>query len=159
MQQIKLSNSSSICLVDDDDYKKISKRKWYANSSGYAVTTCRDNNIQRTIRMHRIVVSAKLNQIVDHKNRNRLDNRKQNLRFCSRSQNAGNSNKSSKKKTSKYKGVSFFKPTKKWVSSIRFNGKGIHIGYFVSEKSAALAYNEYALFLFGKFACINVVSK
>lgn len=42
--------------------------------------------------------------------------------------------------TSKYKGVSWYKPTNKWASFIRRNNKTKHLGYYYSEEEAHLAY-------------------
>lgn len=49
----------------------------------------------------------------------------------------------SKKRTSKYFGVSFKKKTQKWESSVYFNGKHNYIGSYNSELEAAKAYNEF----------------
>jgi len=48
-------------------------------------------------------------------------------------------------RTSKYRGVSWYKSRKLWVAKI-FNGeRDVCIGYFESEKDAALAYNQKAI--------------
>lgn len=49
----------------------------------------------------------------------------------------------SKKRTSKHLGVSFKKKSKKWESSVYFNGKHNYIGSYNSELEAAKAYNEF----------------
>lgn len=48
-----------------------------------------------------------------------------------------------KQKTSQYKGVCFVKSKNEWKASKWKNNKNIHIGYFKSEKEAALAYKNY----------------
>jgi len=45
-----------------------------------------------------------------------------------------------KKLTSKYRGVCWYKRTKRWVAQIKVNGVRKHIGYFKDEEKAALAY-------------------
>lgn len=52
-------------------------------------------------------------------------------------------NKLNKQKTSQYKGVCFVTSKNKWKASIWKNNKNIHIGYFKSEKEAALARENY----------------
>jgi len=56
-----------------------------------------------------------------------------------------------KNKTSHYKGVSWFKSTKKWRANIYINKKQKSLGYFDVEKEAALAYNRAAIQEGGRF--------
>jgi hypothetical protein len=58
---------------------------------------------------------------------------------------------------SKYKGVALFKRTGKWISEIKQNGQRFHLGYFKTEKEAALAYNQKAKELGLLDRCYEVV--
>ena len=93
---------------------------------------------------------------VDHINNVRDDNRIVNLREATGSENQGN-RKIQVGCSSKYKGVRWSKPAKKWVARIMVNYKAIHIGCYDSEQEAALAYNKAALEYFGEYAKINVI--
>ena len=62
------------------------------------------------------------------------------------------------KATSSYLGVSWFKRDSNWRAWLKYNGKQLHLGYFSSEKEAALDYNKKAVELFGEFARLNVVA-
>lgn len=108
--------------------------------------------------MHRLLINPKDNEIVDHRNNNPLDNQKHNLRIADNSGNTRNAKKTSKKTTSKYKGVSFNKPSKSWKVGIfsKESGKE-HLGYYSNEIAGALAYNKRAKELFGEFAYLNDV--
>ncbi len=66
--------------------------------------------------------------------------------------------KSSKNSTSKYKGVSYSKhnKTNMWRSTIRYNAITYHLGYFKTEKNAALAYNKKAKKLNNNFL-LNII--
>lgn len=44
--------------------------------------------------------------------------------------------------TSGYKGVSWHKINKKWISGITINYKRIHLGYFEDKKEAVIAYKQ-----------------
>ncbi len=66
-----------------------------------------------------------------------------NCRFVSNSINQGN--KSKGKGTSIYKGVSYYKPTGKWVAKISVRGHQLHIGSFTEEIDAAISYDQYII--------------
>jgi hypothetical protein len=93
--------------------------------------------------------------IVDHINRNPFDCRKSNLRFVTSKQNAQNT--TSRKKTSRFLGVSYHSCRKKFRAIIKQNGKSYHLGYFENEIEAALLYNQKAKELFGEYASINII--
>lgn len=92
-------------------------------------------------------------EYVDHVNRNRSDNRIVNLRAASQSQNSANSK--GRKGTSKYKGVCFATNNNKWKAQIQVMYKSIHLGFFDSEESAAMSYDDAAIEYFGEFARVN----
>jgi len=93
---------------------------------------------------------------VDHIDQNSLNNNPYNLRLATYQQQQ--CNKTAKKNsTSNYKGVSWHKPLSKWRASICVDKKRMHIGYYQTEKEAALAYNKKAQELHGPFAFLNNV--
>lgn len=59
--------------------------------------------------------------------------------------------------TSGYIGVYFYKPTQKWMASIKENRKLTYLGYFPDKEDAARAYNEAARKLHGEFAYQNTL--
>lgn len=147
---IHLVNSSRTALIDDEDFELVSQYKWYLHSNGYATNgTARTNVLSR---MHQVIMNAKY---IDHKNNNRLDNRRSNLRLATQSQNLANRGKYLDDTTSKYKGVSWNINAGKWRAYIKQNQKQIHLGYFDSEREAAVAYDNAARRLFGEFANTN----
>lgn len=85
------------------------------------------------------------NKHVDHKNGKRKDNSKSNLRLLSKSQNMQNRRKSLKNASSKFKGVSFSRSSKRpWRARIKLNGKDKYLGRFDSQKQAFEAYKKEA---------------
>lgn len=162
MKKIKLGKTENYVLVDDEDYEVLNKFSWYGrNEHGYkyaarSIMFPREAGKRRvfTEKMHRKIMNAKTGQIVDHINGNTFDNRKNNLRICTREDNTKNRSKNYNN-TSGYKGVSFHKNYKRWISYIGVNGKLIHLGWFDDKKEAALAYNEAAKKYFGEFARLN----
>ncbi len=171
MKKIELTQGK-FSLVDDENYNWLNQYKWYANKKGntyYAKRqiTIRSGNKQKNIKqkqkmilMHREIVERKLNrqlrkdEDIDHINGDGLDNTEKNLRICDSSKNGGN-RKKQKGTTSIYKGVCFYKNSKKWMSSIELNQKQKHLGYFNNEIDAAKAYDKAAKELFGEFARLN----
>jgi hypothetical protein len=87
--------------------------------------------------LHRFLMDFPDGFMIDHINNNTLDNRSCNLRLADNRLNQSNRKQVT---SSKYTGVSWNKPTKKWQAYIRIDGKKHHLGYFESEESAYEAY-------------------
>lgn len=159
---VKLRNSDKIVLVDEDDFERVNKYKWFSfykkknKRKKYIKSTSKINGKQITL--HRFILNVTDPSIhVDHINGNPLDNRKENLRTCTISEN--NRNKSShKNSTSAYLGVCYVKSKNKWECSIMYNKKRVFRKIFDTEIEAAKAYNEYAKKYFGEFANLNVIN-
>lgn len=148
-------------IVDDEDYEWLSKYKWCLftkknHNLQYAYRSSKQNGKRVAIFMHRLILglSAGDGKMTDHKNRNGLDNHRINLRVCTNRLNQGNS-KIRKDNTSGFKGVVWHKQARKWMSEICHKGTLIYLGLFENKLDAALAYDEKARELFGKFARTN----
>ena len=137
---------------DDKMYRKF-KTKWIC---------CNDNKSEKLgyirIRinkklylLHRVIykyfnpdwdiTDTSNNNLIDHFDIDPTNNKIENLRLATRSQN----NRNIKKKencSSKYRGVFCNKSTSKWRASIRINSKAKHLGYFINEEEAYLAYKK-----------------
>lgn len=151
-----------VAIIDTVDYELVSQFKWQAvrdnqNSSFYAraaVPTGSGKN-RAWIKMHRLIMTAKEWQDVDHIDGNRLNNTRSNLRFATRHQNCMNKKKFPNR-SSKYKGVWWDSWNNRWRARIIFKRKYISLGSFMSETTAAEAYDNMAKKLFGEFARLNL---
>lgn len=121
----------------------------------YAARHIRKNNKRTIVFMHRAILKPQKGKEVDHKDGDGLNNQKNNLRLATKSQNNQNQKRPHKNSTSKYKGVSWDKNHKKWLSQIKINYQNIYLGLFDCEIEAANKYNQKARELFGEFACLN----
>lgn len=150
---IKLTQGK-YAIVDERDYDWLSQKRWYAWWSGghWYVRRCGDNGTK--IFMHRQILNAQKGEVIDHINNNGLDNRRKNIRKCTWQQNAMNM-KPHKDSSSKYKGVFWHKKGKKWSAQIRVNGHRNHLGLFVKEIDAAIAYDNAAKENYGEYAWLN----
>ena len=162
---MKLYNNKCIEVAEtifDLKYKEeVEKYKWHIDKYNYVVTISLDDTYPQLIFLHQLILylSNKIinyDQETDHKDTNKLNNLDTNLRVCSSLQNKYNKNKYITN-ISGYKGVSWHKPLKKWVSHICVNYKIIHLGYFNIKEDAARAYNIAATKHFGEFAVLNNV--
>lgn len=91
---------------------------------------------------------------IDHRDLDRSNNRWANLREATQSQNCANAPITSRN-TSGFKGACFDKSNGKFVASVRFQGRHVHLGYFDTAYEAHLAYVAGANRLFGEFARAN----
>ena len=89
--------------------------------------------------------------MVEHIDTNSTNNRISNLRLATAKNNATNKSKGVGT-TSKYKGVSYYKKSNRWQSSIRVDGVAMYLGYFDTELEAHAAYCKAAANLHGEFA-------
>ena len=113
----------------------------------FFVILCNDDG-HKSASIHKLVADAFLDKVenkpyIDHIDCNRLNNHVVNLRYVNNQENQQNRGSSSNS-TSKYKGVTLHKKTKKWQAQITLDGKQTHIGYYIHEKDAAKAYNDKA---------------
>ena len=134
-------------IVDATDFDWLSQWNWCASwcqftQSFYAV---RDK-----VKMHRVILGATKGKEVDHQNHNTLDNRRNNLRECTCAQN-----KMNRRRSRRFRGVTWDGPTERWRAQIQANGKHMYIGLFYSEQEAALAYDAAAKIHHGEFATLN----
>lgn len=147
-------------IVDEENYKKLSKYKWYAHKAAktfYARTNISiGNGKYRGVYMHRMIIDIPGNLQTDHVNGNGLDNRIANLRVCNQTENLQNRS-GSEKSTSVFKGVHWDSRDKRWIAKIKKDGFHIVVGRFKSEIEAAREYDKAAIKYHGEFARVNFV--
>lgn len=108
----------------------------------------------KLVQIHRFILNVQESIVfVDHRDGNRLDNRRKNLRLCNNQQNCMNQKP---RLGRKYKGTAKL-PSGMYRARVTLNGKHLHLGTFITEELAALAYNEAAIEYYGEFARLNVL--
>lgn len=134
-------------LVDEEDYNRVIKYKWYYTKQGYGYN-------DSVGYMHRFIMEITDPKIlIDHKYHDTLDNRKSQLRVCTKQQNSFNMN--SFGGVSIYKGVYWHKRANKWSVIIRAGKKRLYLGLFTDEEEAARAYDAAAKKYHKDFARLN----
>ncbi len=143
-------------IVDAATYPLVSGRTWHTNTSPskvqYAGT--RVKRIQRGVStpialMHKeIFQTTELH--VDHRNLDGLDNRMHNLRAATHAQNMANKPLMTTNKTG-FKGVSWCKRDKRFLASIKINGRSMGLGNFHRAEDAAAAYSVAATKFHGQY--------
>ncbi len=158
MREIPLTQGY-VALVDDNDYEWLSQWKWCVSlmqSGPRAVRNALVDGKRKTICMSRQLMNSPIGMVVDHWDHNTLNNQRANLRRCTKSQNGANRRKTAGC-SSRFKGVTWVKREGKWIAHIKVAGRNKHLGYFVDEVAAALAYNVEAAQQFEEFALLNDV--
>ena len=141
-------------VIDEQDFPVIAKRSWHITAQGYVATDID----RKLVKLHNMLLNPAGTELVDHINRNKLDNRRENLRKCTKQQNCFNQSLRCTN-SSGFKGVVFDKRRNVYYSRIMHNGITHHLGTFKTDDivSAAKAYNQKALELFGEYAFLNSV--
>ncbi len=116
-------------------YKETHKESGSIYNSGYKYSRLKGRRY-RTHRLIFLMANKELPELVDHVDGDRLNNNISNLRGATPSQNTNNS-KARHNCTSKYKGVSFNKQTKKWVALASLDKKSVYLGRFHDQIFAA----------------------
>lgn len=132
------------------------------NNKGYYTTIISYNDLRCNMKVHTIVwilnKGCYPDNMLDHKDRNKSNNLIENLRLADAHLNNLNT-PPHPNKSSQYKRVSFYKAKSKWHVKYRLNNIDHHIGYFVDELEAALAYNEAISKVFNtEYAYMNDIS-
>jgi len=110
---------------------------------GYLRNTLFFNNKRKVYFNHRLVAQAFLgldiesDLVVNHKNHITNDNRVENLEIVNVRENQSYLKRQT---SSKYTGVCYHKPSKKWASEIRIDKKRLYLGRFNTEEEAHQAY-------------------
>ena len=144
--------------IDEEDADKVSGFRWNVRKDVYtfyarAAVRLGDRR-QKTVAMHRLIMSCPDGMEVDHINLDGLDNRKENLRISHHSQNVANQYLRTSN-TSGYKGVYWESRKGWWRAQIRSRGRSWVLGIFDDPILAAIAYDEAARVLHGEFARFN----
>lgn len=163
MKEIKL-NRDKVAFVDDGDYERASKFKWYTEKRGinsynyYAKRKVVTDGKESTQSLHIFIMNGTIKGLeIDHKNGNGLDCQRENLRRCTHSQNMSNQRKKPFAST-RFKGVSYNKKLNKYSASIKKEGRSICIGNYNTEIEAAYNYDQMAYKMFGQFARYNILN-
>lgn len=142
MRSITLTQGKS-ATIDTEDYKSISKFKWFAKKDGKNSYACRSIFVKGkggTIMMHRqIMDKCPKGKEIDHIDGNGLNNRRSNLRIVSKSQNQLNAGLRIDN-SSGFKGVSWDKRHKMWYAYARLSGKQVNLGRYTKITEAVTAY-------------------
>jgi len=157
MKEIKLTQGK-VALVDDEDFEYLNQFKWYAHKGKHTFYARRVEKIegkQSRFYMHRVLLGLDVGELCDHEDSNGLNNQKSNIRKSTYSQNNTNKRVKANKKLSNFYGV--YKAKNRYKAAIGINKKTIHLGSFINEKDAALAYNSKALEVYGSFAKLNIL--
>lgn len=141
MKTIKITGSKFPAIINNQNYKEISKWKWgISGKRGYAY---RKETYapykQRQLYLHQAIMGTNKNLEIDHKNGNPLDNRRKNLKWVTHQQNMQNIKKKTPNKLN-LQGVTMHTNKIGYQSRICVNGKRIFLGYFLNPQKAHKAY-------------------
>lgn len=157
MKHLPLTNSPLTAIVDDEDYRLVSSKKWRLTPNGYVVCANREaiaKSGQTFLQTAILWRPSGRRWAVDHINHNKLDNRRSNLRVVPASHNIVNS---APRNGRRFKGVTWLRAKCRWRAYIKFKKRHHYAGTHLTEIAAARAYNRLAFQLYGDSAWLNPV--
>ena len=144
------------CLINTEDYLLVGSHWWRATKARhtfYAQTVAyKRDGTETSISMHRLLIPDAAE--VDHADHNGLNNKRDNIRPSTASQNHSNIN-IKRGLSSRFIGVCWDKTNRKFLSSIRINGRKKTLGRFDSEEEAARVRDKAAKEHHKEFAVLN----
>lgn len=152
VKEIPLQNGM-VALVDDEDFERVNKFKWC-----YLIDNKVEDVENGDCGLGYFILQPNKGEAVVRIDKKILDFTKKNLRVISRNK-VPHTSKGQSGSTSKYKGVSWRKDMNKWRARVRIDGKEKHLGYFINEDAAALAYNKAAKEFYGEHSYQNVIGE
>lgn len=155
MKKIPLSQGK-YALVDDADFEELNKYNWFAHKKSRGIFYVERNyrrieGKQTTIKMHREIMQPLEGMVIDHIDGDGLNNQRSNLRICTGTENKQNQRKY-KNNTSGFKGVSFYRGSRKWGANIGAGGERVFLGLLTSKLKAYEAYCEACIKYHGAFS-------
>lgn len=137
---------SNLGRVKSVKCKKDRILKQILSRQGYLKVAIGSYDFRKSKQIHQLVAIEFLNHVpcgntivVNHKDFNKLNNHVDNLEIVT---NRENTNKKHLKFSSQYTGVYWYKKLNKWHAQIYINKQKYHLGYFVNEIDAHLAYEN-----------------
>lgn len=123
--------------IDAADAKQIGRWAWRLNS-GYAVRCETVDGREFSVKMHRVLLDLVPGDGLeaDHIDHDTLNNRRGNLRVLTHDEQMQN-RRSFAGASSRFRGVSWFKESGKWMAYVSVKGKRTHLGLFTDEQEAA----------------------
>jgi len=113
-------------------------------TGGYCIVSLSKDGVVKMRTVHQLVAETFLGHtpcgmklVVNHIDFDKTNNKVSNLEIVTSREN---SNQKHLKSSSKYIGVSWNKPAKKWIANIWINGKKKNLGRFTNEIDASNAY-------------------
>ncbi len=137
MKEIHLTQSK-VALVDDEDYERLKKHKWYAHLHRRIYYARRKEIGGAAIEMHHEIIGKPTDGLItDHIDGNGLNNQRNNLHHVTVRENG---QKRMHPKSSSFPGVTWHKRHRKWMSQIEIEGKNKYLGLFNTEINAFRIY-------------------
>lgn len=126
-------------IVDDHDFRWLSKIHFFVGSGGYAVASF---GWHENIFLHHMLLPPLPNLEIDHINRNKLDDRRANLRYLTRGENARNCLRVDC--ATGIRGVTFYpSKDKPYEARCSFGARYYFLGSFENKEKAADAYVDF----------------
>lgn len=136
MKEIKLGRSGLVAIVDDEDFDRASRYRWYKDVRKNGQHYVKGFVDGQWTRIHRFILGLPMGASgrdhVDHKDGNGLNNRRSNLIQTTHAENIRNGRKH-RDARSRYRGVQLLKG--KWTANL-------WLGTFETEEQAAEAYQK-----------------